>query len=91
MALNTLSLPALSCTSAAPFASSSSSRYGKQPPILVSSSLRRNAALGRVICMAPEEEKLTRRNPLDFPIVSSHLASSSSFMCLIFFTNCIQA
>lgn len=23
----------------------------------------------QVVCMAPEEEKLTRRNPLDFPIV----------------------
>lgn len=25
--------------------------------------------------MAPEEEKLTRRNPLDFPIVSSRVGS----------------
>ncbi|XP_020587283.1 proline-, glutamic acid- and leucine-rich protein 1-like [Phalaenopsis equestris] len=28
----------------------------------------RNSRFGSVICMAPEEEKITRRSPLDFPI-----------------------
>ncbi|XP_015898340.2 uncharacterized protein LOC107431845 isoform X2 [Ziziphus jujuba] len=69
MALNTLSLPALSCTSAAAaFTSSSGSRYRIQRPMLAAFPRWRNAALGQVVCMAPEEEKLTRRNPLDFPI-----------------------
>ncbi|PKI66665.1 uncharacterized protein LOC116201956 [Punica granatum] len=27
-----------------------------------------NYSRSKVVCMAPEEEKLTRRNPLDFPI-----------------------
>ncbi|KAL0906458.1 hypothetical protein M5K25_024953 [Dendrobium thyrsiflorum] len=29
---------------------------------------KRSARCGSVICMAPEEEKITRRSPLDFPI-----------------------
>ena len=33
----------------------------------------------QVVAMAPEEEKLTRRNPLDFPIVSSHQLEFGSF------------
>lgn len=33
--------------------------------------IRRRRGHMQVICMAPEEEKLTRRNPLDFPIVSA--------------------
>ncbi|KAJ0229663.1 hypothetical protein HA466_0314660 [Hirschfeldia incana] len=43
--------------------------------VRVSSSSPRNRRMGgrgsnqlRVVAMAPEEEKLTRRNPLDFPI-----------------------
>ena len=33
-----------------------------------------------VVCMAPEEEKMTRRSPLDFPIVSLlQISSFSSF------------
>lgn len=37
----------------------------------------------RVLSMAPEEEKLTRRNPLDFPIVTLSLSVLPfSFLCI---------
>lgn len=38
---------------------------------LISSTANTNRSRRRrgVVCMAPDEEKLTRRNPLDFPIV----------------------
>ncbi|KAL8237057.1 hypothetical protein R6Q59_018138 [Mikania micrantha] len=29
---------------------------------------RRKASAATIVCMAPDEEKLTRRNPLDFPV-----------------------
>ncbi|KAH7511905.1 hypothetical protein FEM48_Zijuj12G0032700 [Ziziphus jujuba var. spinosa] len=86
MALNTLSLPALSCTSAAAaFTSSSGSRYRIQRPMLAAFPRWRNAALGQVVCMAPEEEKLTRRNPLDFPIcegtiIGTYTISNGSYI-----------
>ncbi|KAJ0751816.1 hypothetical protein HanPI659440_Chr09g0317211 [Helianthus annuus] len=28
----------------------------------------KTASFSMVVCMAPDEEKLTRRNPLDFPV-----------------------
>ncbi|KAL7587820.1 hypothetical protein Lser_V15G39141 [Lactuca serriola] len=31
-------------------------------------STHRTASAAMVVCMAPDEEKLTRRNPLDFPV-----------------------
>ena len=44
----------------------------------------------QVVRMAPEEEKLTRRNPLDFPIVSFSLFSSFIFLqhFMFFFSSC---
>jgi len=55
----------LGCSSSRVFAFSSVHR----------SSSRRNRNQLQVVSMAPEEEKLTRRNPLDFPIVSSRVES----------------
>lgn len=37
-------------------------------PVIASQRMMRRAKKQFLVCMAPEEEKLTRRNPLDFPI-----------------------
>ncbi|KAJ6355565.1 ARGININE/SERINE-RICH-LIKE SPLICING FACTOR [Salix viminalis] len=55
-------------------ASSSSSRFKSQfcgcfvAGRLVCSGSRKQKKQMQVVCMAPDEEKLTRRSPLDFPI-----------------------
>ncbi|KAE8727952.1 putative Serine/threonine-protein kinase PBS1 [Hibiscus syriacus] len=54
----------------APAPSTSKSR-GFRCSLVVSVSKGHQRTMGKkhqVVCMAPEEEKLTRRNPLDFPI-----------------------
>ncbi|KAL9664587.1 hypothetical protein QQ045_019992 [Rhodiola kirilowii] len=42
--------------------------------VIVQCRNRRNQSL--VVCMAPDEERLTRRNPLDFPIELSVVVES---------------
>eukprot|EP00262_Sarcandra_glabra_P006585 TRINITY_DN18921_c0_g1_i1.p1 TRINITY_DN18921_c0_g1~~TRINITY_DN18921_c0_g1_i1.p1 ORF type:complete len:144 (+),score=25.50 TRINITY_DN18921_c0_g1_i1:137-568(+) len=66
------------CLSAAPLCYPSKSKAGRvasalrtgagQQIITALSPLRPIPTRGRVICMAPDEEKMTRRSPLDFPI-----------------------
>ncbi|KVI01252.1 splicing factor, arginine/serine-rich 19 [Cynara cardunculus var. scolymus] len=50
--------------------SSSSSSRSSVSRFLTKSPARRMraASAARLVCMAPDEEKLTRRNPLDFPV-----------------------
>lgn len=82
--LKTLAVPYPSAaTSSAPSSSSSSAAAAGHPCHLVSCrmlpiptfgsrlvvSSNRGRAKRQVVRMAPDEEKLTRRNPLDFPIV----------------------
>ncbi|KAF8407039.1 hypothetical protein HHK36_006164 [Tetracentron sinense] len=64
-----------SVSAASTSSSSSNLRYtgGRcSLPLLPPINLRRTAMVGRrrsqIVCMAPEEEKMTRRSPLDFPI-----------------------
>lgn len=88
MALSCLSLPAVCCTSASAAAvglASSRLSAKRMQPMLVSLPYRRNAAFGQIVCMAPEEEKLTRRNPLDFPIVSVLLLSFTLLSFIYFY------
>ncbi|KAM7276284.1 hypothetical protein ACFE04_018150 [Oxalis oulophora] len=50
------------------------------PPISLIHSKRRQSGKrnSHVICMAPDEDKLTQRNPLDFPVKASSRFNSSS-------------
>ncbi|GMI97720.1 hypothetical protein HRI_003441300 [Hibiscus trionum] len=56
--------------SASPYSSTSTGRGGRCSLVftLSNGSQRTRRMRRHVVCMAPEEEKLTRRNPLDFPI-----------------------
>lgn len=51
----------------------SSFRRYRNPSLQIARRANKNQL--HVVSMAPEEEKLTRRNPLDFPIVSSRVGS----------------
>ncbi|KAJ0953878.1 hypothetical protein HanRHA438_Chr00c42g0857161 [Helianthus annuus] len=66
------------CTSVhsfSPPAVAATSRLSSSASTSPSSSVSRRqrvktASYSMIVCMAPDEEKLTRRNPLDFPVVS---------------------
>ncbi|CAI9766098.1 unnamed protein product [Fraxinus pennsylvanica] len=49
----------------------SSKTHALLPPFRITRSLNltRGGSRSLVVCMAPEEERMTRRSPLDFPIV----------------------
>lgn len=58
-------------------------------PALISPSrgmqVRKQRNQSHVVCMAPDEERLTRRNPLDFPIVCQSFFPLCFFFCFLEF------
>ncbi|PWA46725.1 hypothetical protein CTI12_AA505570 [Artemisia annua] len=86
-------MAAICSTSFTPCLTSSSTRKLSSTSISPVSSLSRCTSSARrtrsmIVCMAPDEEKLTRRNPLDFPVfhieVSVQLATSFMRIYLTF-------
>ena len=86
-------MASLSLSLSSPFTLSSSTTNLRQrsrrristtlrPPAISHNSWRHR----HIICMAPEEEKMTRRSPLDFPIVSLllHLFLLGSIQALVY-------
>ncbi|XP_074285313.1 uncharacterized protein LOC141610902 [Silene latifolia] len=68
-----LCLSAINATTGAPMASTSSSSSSNSLRCCLTSVNpmrlhRKTSRRSQVVCMAPDEEKMTRRSPLDFPI-----------------------
>lgn len=85
--------PSSTSTSSTSFTASSANTFGLLQPLNCfqrtrTSNLTRGRRRSWIVGMAPEEEKMTRRSPLDFPIVSffclflRELPSNSFLVCV---------